>query len=173
MDRYPADFPQQSRAAVTAEKLRAGKDFDKARDNPPRMPYGLAQYQEAELRKYILRPFGVFVREACKLGQQGIWQVDRIEEEALEFLRISTIYAASSKGYDKSGHAFARNWIGNWGGHIEPEVQRQFERSEEWQQFQQALLEVAESREAQASDMGADAKKACRRTPRWDVTLTG
>jgi len=138
---YPTDFPLESRAAVAAEKLRAGKDFDNIRENRPRM-----DHLQAELRRYILRPFIVFVREACKLGHKEVWQVDRIEEAAMEFLRLSTIDAE----YDKGHGVIGRRWTDNWGGNLEPEVKRQFERSDEWRQFQDALLEVAEDHAARA-----------------------
>jgi hypothetical protein len=101
----------------------------------------------------------VFVSEACKLGRKGIWHVDRVEKEALEFLRRSTIDARSSKGYDKSGRAFGGDWISNWDGSIQPEVRRQFERSDEWKQFEAALLQVAEAQAVRASDLCDDARK--------------
>ena len=153
---YPADFPPESRAAVAAEKARAGKDLDTARENLPWKKYGPGQDLEAELRRYILRQFGVFVREACKLGRKGVWHVDRLEQAALEFLRLATIDATHSKGYDRSGRTFGRDWISNWGGSIQPEVQRQFERSGEWQQFQDALLEVADSQIAGAPNLSGN-----------------
>jgi hypothetical protein len=156
---YPIDFPPESSAAVAAEKLRAGKDFDKARENPQRLQSGFEPYLEAELRKYILRPFGVFVREACKLGHKGIWHVDRIEKFAREFLRLSTIDAMWSKGWYRNGQEIGRGWIESGGSHIGPEVQRQFERSGEWQQFQDALLQVAEIQEARTSDLGEKTEK--------------
>jgi len=151
--RYPKDFPPESRAAVLAEKLRAGRDFDQARENPLRPQYGLDQYLEAELRRYILRTFIVFVREACKLGHKRIWHVDRVEQAAREFLRLATIDAV----YDKSGGAVGRNWNSHLDGSIQSEVMRQFERSGEWQQFQDALLQVAEGQAARASEAGAAA----------------
>src|SRR3954453_14984421 len=137
---YPSDFPPESRSRVAAERLRAGKAFDEAREHAP---YGSTVHLEAELGKYILRQFAVFVSEACKLGCQGIWPVDRVEEAALDFLRRSTIEARFSKGFDRSGRAFGRDWISSW-GHIEPRVMREFERSDEWRQFQEGLLQVAE-----------------------------
>jgi hypothetical protein len=129
--RYPKDFPSESRAAVAAEKLRAGKDFDKARENSPWRQYGAGPDLEAELRRYILRQFSVFVSEACKLGQRGVWHVDRVEEAAREFLRLATIDATYSKGHDKSGRAFGRDWTSNWNGSIQPQVMRLFEQSGE------------------------------------------
>jgi hypothetical protein len=145
---YPEGFPPESRAAVAAEKLRAGEDFDRARENPQRMQSGFDQYLEAELRSYILRPFIVFVREACRLGQKGIWHVDRIEEAALEFLRLSTIDAVYNKGRHKSGEPIGHDWTNNWNGGIQPAVQRAFERSPIWKQYEDLLLGVAETQAA-------------------------
>src|SRR5438270_5117524 len=96
---YPSDFPPESRSRVAAERLRAGKAFDEARQNAPYQAYGSTVHLEAELRRYILRQFAIFVSEACKLGCEGIWPVDRVEEAALEFLRRSTIDATFSKGF--------------------------------------------------------------------------
>lgn len=140
--RYPHDFPPESRAAVAAEKLRAGKDFDEARENWPRTEHGFDL--GAELRSYILRQFAVFVREACKLGDKGIWHVDYVENAVLEFIRLCTIEALSSKGHDRYGQGVGGNWISSWSGHIEPEVQGQLEKTGEWRQFRDALLQVAE-----------------------------
>jgi hypothetical protein len=144
---YPDDFPPQSRTAVAAEKFRAATEFEEIRDGPRRLEpsFDLG----VELRRYILRQFGVFVREACKLGKKGIWTVDDVEDAALEFLRAATSEARSSKGHDKYGREFGQSWINNW-GYISPEVQRQFERSDEWRQFQAALLEVAEEQEVRS-----------------------
>lgn len=129
--RYPSDFPAESRAAVAAEKLRAGRDFDVARENSPWTRYCASPELQAELRRYILRQFAVFASEACTLGQKGVWHVDRIHREVLEFLRLTTIDAKYSKGYDKDDRQFAQDWIdSSGGGGIKPEVMRQLERSD-------------------------------------------
>jgi hypothetical protein len=167
---YPPDFPPESRSRVEAERLRAAKDFDKARENPLAREYGARRHLEAELRKYILRQFAVFVREAGKLGWQGIWQVDQVEEASLEFLRLSTIDATSSKGFDTAGRAFARDWTGNW-GYIESRVQREFERSDEWRHFQETLLQVAERQAMRASDEGRKGREATGDTSRDSAQL--
>lgn len=142
---YPDDFPPESRAAVAAERLRAARDFDAIRKNPPRTEHGFSHDWDAELRKYILRQFIVFVREACKLGRAGVWQVDRIEEASMEFLRLATIDTEFGKGSGLVG----RSWTENWHGQIQPEVMRRLERSAEYQQYRDALLEIAEIQEAQ------------------------
>jgi hypothetical protein len=145
--KYPPDFPPESRAAVAAEKLRAEIDFDKLRENPAPDDRSLREYFEAELRRCVLRQFIVFVREACKLGYQGVWSVDRVEEAAREFFRLATLDAAHRKGHGVIGGS----WFSNWGG-IKPEVMRQFERSDQWRQFQDGLLKVAEGQAIKAED---------------------
>jgi hypothetical protein len=132
---------------VAAEKLRAGKDYDRVPDYPPR-----GVDIEQELRKYILRQFLVFVREAIKLGKRGIWHVDRVENFALEFLRLATIDAV----YDK-GRGFGKSWISHWNGSLTSVISRQFEKSSEWQQYQDVLLQVAEGQEAGTANADAEA----------------
>src|SRR5947209_118586 len=162
---YPQNFPPESRSRVEAERLRAGKDFDQARQNAPHREYDARVYLEAELRRYILRPFAVFVSELCKRGSQGIVQVDEIEKAAWEFLRRFTIHAKSSKGFDKFGRKFAQNWTDNW-GHLQPSLKREFERSDEWRQFQEELLHVAECQAMRASDAAATAREEVGDVPR-------
>ena len=138
---YPEDFSVESRASVTAEKLRAGREYDRAREHPRANNFDL----ERDLRKYILRQFAAFVREAGKLGLCGAWQVDEVEKSSLEFLRLATIAAVHEKGHDKYGRDLGGSWIDNWGGSIASAVRREFEKSEEWRQFQDTLLQVAEN----------------------------
>ena len=159
---YPDGFPPESRAAVAAKKFRAATEFEEVRDGSRRLEPSFEL--EAGLRRYILRQFGVFVREACKLGKKGIWTVDDVETAALEFLRGATSEARFSKGYDKYGREFGCSWISNWGS-IEPEVQRQFERSDEWRQFQAALLGAGG---ASVSGRREDCEPTTRQTnPNW------
>ena len=160
---YPKDFPPESRAAVTAEKIRAGKDFDLVRDR-------LSRDSEIEehIRKYVLRQFLVFVQEASKLGNRGIWQVGRVESTALEFLRHATIDAV----YDK-GRGLGERWISNSTGSLTSEICRQFEKNSEWQQFQDMLLQVAEGQALRAASAKAQAptEPESRRGYRAEVRL--
>jgi hypothetical protein len=55
------------------------------------------------------------------------------------------------KGRDKYGRDLSGYWIDNWGGSIEPAVHREFEKSEEWRQYQDTLLQVAENQAKPAS----------------------
>ncbi|MGB9457519.1 MAG: hypothetical protein WCB12_15835 [Bryobacteraceae bacterium] len=144
---YPEDFPLKSRAAVAAEKLRTGSEFDQAQEYLSRD----ADIEE-QIRKYILRQFLVFVREASKLGKAGIWRVDRVESDALEFLRHATIDAVYSKR-----PWLGDRWISRMTGQLTSEILRQFEKSSEWPQYQEMLLEVAEAQDAGTADSGAEA----------------
>jgi len=136
---YPTEFPQASRARVNAESVRATRDFEEAKQ----VAHGRSELERL-LRKYVLRLFIEFVHEARHLGCQGLWTVDRLEAESREFLRQGTIGAWLEKGYDGSGIRLPEV-ASNWGGSILPEIQRAFERSPEWQEFQDILLEVADA----------------------------
>jgi len=154
---YPKDFPPESRAAVAAEKIRAGKDFDLVRDHLSR-----GTDIEEQIRKYVLRQFLVFVREASKLGKRGIWQVDRVEKAALEFLDRAIFDAV----YDK-GRGSRERWISHSSGSVTSEICRQFERSSEWQQYQDMLLQVAEGQAPRAASDNPKALTEPKRRPSY------
>ncbi len=80
-----------------------------------------------------------------------------MEAEALAFLRQVTVDARHERGYDRSGDRL-REMVSHWGD-ILPEVQRAFERSPEWQEFQGILLEVADT---QASGQEAQGQLEAR-----------
>ncbi len=131
---YPPDFPQESRAAVEAEKIRAGRDFEATKVSAKS-----ASEVEGQLRQYILRTFLAFAKEA---QTRRLWPVDKMDSECREFLRLLTIDAYYDKGYDKWGRRL-QAMTSNWNGSILSEVQREFERTPEWKQYQDALLKVA------------------------------
>jgi hypothetical protein len=151
---YPAVFPQQSRAAVEAEELRAGRDFDAAKQNLPWTSYGPGEDLEAELRRYILRIYAVFVRQACK--PPCFWSVESIRSHARGFLRALTSKAWWEKGYDMRGTVY-QGQIRRlpemilYGGAILPTVMSKFEKSVEWRQCEDAILAVAEAQARAAS----------------------
>ena len=143
---YPAEFPRKARALVRGESISAARNFEEAKQ---------AAHDRSDieklLRNYILRVFIEFVREARHLGRQGLWTVDQLESESREFLRQCTIEAWHEKGYDRSGSRL-RDVVSHWDGSILPEIQRAFERSPEWQEFQSILLEVADAQASRQED---------------------
>ncbi len=178
--KYPEDLSPQARARVEAERLKAGEQLEQRRDQVPWVRYGPVRADEENLRKYILRVFLVFAQEACKLGSQRQWTVDRIRSEVDEFLRRFTIEAYSDKGHDKSGRKL-REMTDNYGS-ILPKVQWEFKKSAEYHQFERELLAVAEqqARVAEteqtqaevAAQPGAMSKKEQKRGRTRDDTIT-
>jgi hypothetical protein len=109
----------------------------------PWSKYGPSATDEENFRKYVLRVFLVFAKEACKLGAHGSWTMDRVRAETDEFLRLFTIQAYYEDGHDKQGRELPK-MISHMDGSILPEVKRKFRSSAEWQQFEGELLAVAE-----------------------------
>lgn len=149
---YPTDFPQESRARVEAERLRAVRELEQNR-KAFSSSYGPTREDEQNLRHYILRVFLAFAHEACELGLQGRWPVERIRSEADEFLRLFTIEAYYSQGHDQAGRKLA-DMLGDCGGLL-PEVRRKFEESPEWSKFQDELLAVAERQATRVAEPNA------------------
>jgi hypothetical protein len=139
---YPPEFSAPARARVEAEELKRRKVLAERRKAVASSPYGANLPNEENLREYILQVFLIFAREACKLGSQRLWAVDRIRTEAEEFLRKFTIEAYYAEGHDKNGRKL-REMVSNWGGSLLPEVEREFRASAEWQQYEEELLGVA------------------------------
>jgi len=135
---FPPEFPQKSRDLILAESIRAARDFERAKQ-AARFPA-----IEGLLRTYILRGFIVFVREAGALGRQGLWTAARVESESREFLRWCTILVGHEKGYDKSGNRLGE-MVSHWDGSILPDVQRGFEQSPEWKEYEDILFAVADA----------------------------
>jgi hypothetical protein len=143
---YPPEFPEESRNRVLSKELRAVREFDNAKQEASHD----AQV-EGLLRHCILWVFSTFVEEASELGRQRIWTAHQLESQACEFLRQLTIWIHHEKGYDRSGRPL-RDMVSSWDGSILPEVKRMFERSPEWQKYQDILLEVAESQASRLED---------------------
>jgi hypothetical protein len=139
---YPREFSLQARARVDAEKLGATRQLRQDRNDAPWSRFGPSRKDEENLRNYVLRVFLVFAEQACELGAQGRWTVDRIRSVTDEFLRRFTIEAYSEEGHDKTGRKL-REMVSHWDGHVLPEIRREFEGSAKWQQFEEALEAVA------------------------------
>jgi hypothetical protein len=133
---YPSDFPSAARAAVTAKKIRAGLELAQAKQ----IEHSLSEV-EAALRHYILQVFIAFAENAFMLARQGLWTVERVDDQSREFLRLTMIEACAEKGRDG---ATAGTWASHMDGSILPAIQREFEKSPEWRRYLDGLLELAE-----------------------------
>ena len=132
---FPDEFPEKSRCTLLAEEIRGATELEKAKKES-----AVSKSQEL-LIGYILRVFIVFVREASKLTHQGIWSAGRLESESLQFLHYFTVSARYERGYDKHGHQIGE-MTSHWGS-ILPDVERAFQKSPLWQEYEGILLEVA------------------------------
>jgi hypothetical protein len=76
------------------------------------------------------------------LAKEGTWTVDRVGPEADEFLHRFTIETYYEKGRDRFG-MFPDGMI-ELRGILRPDVEQMLYRSDEWRQFEDYLLAVAE-----------------------------
>src|ERR1017187_3766862 len=131
---FPDEFPEKSRRTLLAEEIRGATDLEKAQKES-----AVSKSQEL-LIGFILRVFIVFVREGSKLTHQGLWSAGHLESESLQFLHYFTVSARNERGYDKHGHQIGE-MISHWGS-ILPDVERAFQKSPLWQEYEGILLEV-------------------------------
>jgi hypothetical protein len=163
---YPREFSPQARARVEAERLRAAKELEQDQNRVPSSHYGPSENDEHNFRKYILRVFLAFAREACKLGAQRLWAIDRVRSESEEFLRRFTIDAEYEKGYDNKQGRKLRTMVSHLSGGILEHADQKFRTSAEWRQFEEMLLALAEEisgSEARSNDKGGSLRRAARR----------
>jgi len=139
---YPQEFSVQARARVVAKQLKATRKLEQIQTKEPPEGWAENRLDECAFYAYILRVFLAFAHEACELGRQGTWPVDRIRKKANDFLREFTIEAYYEKGCDRFGNRF-REMIDNHDGSLLPELERYFHQSEEWHQFEKALSAIA------------------------------
>jgi hypothetical protein len=132
---FPDEFPEKSRRVLLAEEIRGGRDLEKAKKEG-----GVSKLRDL-LIGFILRMFIVFVREASELAHQGIWSAGRLESESLQFLHHCTVTVRYERGHDKYGNQIGE-MISHWGS-IEPDVERAFQKSPLWQEYEDILLELA------------------------------
>jgi hypothetical protein len=146
---YPRQFSVQARARVEARRQNARRDLDRYRNQPETRPlrqntgpYGtLWTDDEKDLHEYTLTVFLAFALEMCALECRW-WSVDSIRKTALTFLREFTIEAYAEKGRDDTGRQLRT--MTSDSGEILAEIQREFERSAQWHQFEDALSAEAE-----------------------------
>jgi len=149
--KYPSDFPPEAVARVEGAELIARKELQRiTKSTPPHRRRRGAD--EANFRRYVLQVFQAFAQQACTLGKQGKWRVDRIRPKAIEFL--AELWHEAYERFDGRLVIFepptertgsGRNSL-SWN-----RCEREFGNSAEWQRFEKKLLAVAK---AQSKPMG-------------------
>ncbi len=161
---YPSGFPEQSRAAVEAEELRASREFAEVKQSIPWSASGPGEDLAAGLIKFILRIYAAFVREIYKLDR--VWELAVMRFHAGEFLKSLTIKAWQEKGYDSGGTIHPGQirrlpeMTSHWNGAILPPVMNRLEESVQWRECEEALLKVAEAQAARRNALGAGPEDA-------------
>jgi hypothetical protein len=79
---YRPEFSPAARARVAAVKIQAGLELDDAKQRHR----GISEV-EAEVRKYILRVFAAFAKEALHLGVEGLWTIEQIDAKSVTLKR--------------------------------------------------------------------------------------
>ena len=137
---YSPKFSDKARAVIEAELIRAGRRHDDRKQQwKSDWPFDDGQ----SLKTCILETFAAYAREAIALGRHGVWTVDEVRTQALEGLRLITIEVVAQTDYT--------HFVG-WRGYLDSKLQREYEASAEWKEFQDALLALAESKLTQPAE---------------------
>lgn len=145
--KYPSEFPQDARARVEAETLRA---YD-ALEQDVR---GIESWRrEVPFIRCVMRVFLAFVNKACAFAKQShdpAWSDRELQQRCRDFLLSIVIDAWEDKGKDLGiGEMFSSR---GWGYSLDEDFRRKIERSPEWKQYQELLLDALEARSARAPD---------------------
>ena len=148
---YPGEFSVQARARVESEELKANRELEQSLALEPSKGWtkGRRAWDQCAFYTYVLRVFLAFAGESCKLGQEGTWPVDRIRSKSEGFLRRFAVQAYYARGRDRTGSKLPEI-VSNWNGSLLREVEQMLRMSDEWHQFEDELLAVAE-RQAEQS----------------------
>lgn len=135
---YPHDFPESARKRVFYEQVRSADALYEKRSS--------IQWEsdlEAARLDFMLSVFGAYAKEACELGQLGLWAAERCESECRKLLRES-----------------ARALRLTDGGEISSKLQAKIESSEEWKVYRSRLREVADAQARDEPSLPAQSTKA-------------
>jgi hypothetical protein len=144
--KYHSEFPRDARARVEAETLRAyrllGKDVRGVE----------AWRREGQFIRCVMRVFLGFAREACEFGKDSgrrAWSDRELDQRCREFLLMIVVDAWEEKGKDL-GIRKPFSSPHNWGYSLDDDARRNIEKSPEWEQYQELLLEAFEAQSARA-----------------------
>jgi DNA-binding XRE family transcriptional regulator len=139
---FPEDFSKEARARVIEVTIRASRavvESAPVQTSLQRVWFGQAILGKAAIIvQYIMTVFAALAHETCELGKKdGGWAVDVVDREARELLRLTTMHAVGKYNYSCNLPKLSDL------GWIPPEAQALFEKTNEWKQYQDELLEVA------------------------------
>ena len=140
MMKYPNEFPRHARARVEAETLRAFGVLEQDVRGKTRSE------RDVPFIRCVMRIFLVFVREACEFGKKSghrAWTDRELDQRCRDFLLLIVVDAWQDKAKDLGVREMFTS--GGWGYSIQDDARRRIEKSDEWKQYQELLLDAFES----------------------------
>lgn len=152
---YPQEFDRVARAKIVAAEIEAAREmygsWSHAKSNT--LIAGTHfRIGTGRVFQYIMTVVRAFSNEACNLGRIGIWEVDRIDREVKEFLRLTVIDAWAKYHGRPDLHVPGMTQSGD----ITRPVMEELETYPEWQHYLSELLEVAKAHAQEKTRSGVN-----------------
>ena len=146
--KYPSEFPHDARARVEAETLRAYAALEQD-------VRGIESWRrDVPFIRCVMRVFIAFAREACEFGKKSnhrAWSDRELDQRCRDFLLEIVIDAWEHKAKDLGIRKMFSS-THNWGYSLDDDARRKIEKSPEWKEYQELLLDAFESQSARAAD---------------------
>lgn len=144
---YPSEFPHDARARVEAETRRAYVALDQD-------VRGMENWRRnVPFLRCVMRIFLAFAGEACKFGMKShhpAWSDCELDQRCRDFLLEIVIDAWEHKGKNLGINKMFSSQ--GWGFSITDDDQRKIEKSPEWMQYQDLLIEAFDAQSVPATD---------------------
>jgi hypothetical protein len=167
--KYHSEFPRVARARVEAETLRAYSALEQEVQGTA------SRRRDGPFIRCVMRVFLVFAREACEFGKKSghrAWSDRELDRRCRDFLLEIVIDAWEDNAKDLGIRRIFS--AGGWGYSLDDDVRRQIEKSPEWKQYQELLLDAFESqsqshppRPASKGPSGGLGRKMVRQTTKY------
>jgi hypothetical protein len=146
--KYPSEFPQDARARVETETLRAYAALEQE-------VRGIeSSRRDIPFIRCIMRVFIAFAREACEFGKKShhwAWSDSELDQRCRDFLLMIVVDAWENKAKDLGIRKMFSS-THNWGYSLDDGARRKIECSPQWKGYQDLLLEALESQSVRAAD---------------------
>jgi len=146
--KYPSEFPQDARARVETEALRAYAVLEQE-------VRGIESWRrDVPFIRCIMRVFIAFAREACAFGKKSnlpVWSDSELDQRCRDFLLSIVVDLWEDKAKDLGIRKMFSS-PHNWGYSLDDGARRKIENSPEWKEYQDLLLDAFESQSARAAD---------------------
>jgi len=145
--KYRSEFPPEARARVEAETLRA---YAALEQDVRGVESGR---RDVPFIRCVMRVFITFAREACEFGKKSnhrAWSDRELDQRCRDFLLWIVIDAWEDKAKDLGIRKMFSS--SGWGYSIREEDRRRIEKSPEWKQYQELLLDAFEAQSARTAD---------------------